>query len=57
MSDYNIYQEIFDTHQIFFEQYLKHFSSPFSNILKFANWRLSYINYLTDVILNNNYNI
>ena len=54
MSDNNnnIYQEIFDTHQIFFEKYSKHFYTPFKNISKFSNWRLSYINYLTDV---NNY--
>ena len=50
MSNYDIIKELFDTHQIFFETYLKNFSIE-KNIEKFSNWRLSYINYLTDVIL------
>ena len=50
MSDYNIYKEIFNSHEIFFEKYLKQFS-PEIDLQKFSNWRLSYINYLTDVNL------
>ena len=44
-----IYQEIFDNHQFFFENFIKQFS-PYKNVTTFSNWRLSYINYLTDVI-------
>ena len=53
MSDNIIYQEIFDNHQFFFENYIKEFS-PYKNATKFANWRLSYINYITDVKYFNN---
>ena len=54
MSDNIIYQEIFDNHQYFFKNFIKEFS-PYKNATKFANWRLSYINYLTDVkYINNN---
>lgn len=48
MSTFNIYQEIFDTHNNFYKTYLKEFS-PEIDITKFSNWRLSYINYMTDV--------
>ena len=50
MSTINIYQEIFDTHNDFFKTYLKDFS-PEIKLTKFSNWRLSYINYITDVNL------
>ena len=50
MSDYNIYKEIFNTHELFFEKYLKQFWHEI-DLQKFSNWRLSYINYLTDVNL------
>ena len=48
MSDNTVYQEIFDNHQIFFENYIKQFS-PYEKAEKFSKERLSYINYLTDV--------
>ena len=48
MSTINIDQEIFDTHNHFFKTYLKDFS-PEIDLTKFLNWRLSYINYMTDV--------
>lgn len=48
MSTINIYQELFDTHNHFFKTYLKDFS-PEIDKTKFVNWRLSYINYMTDV--------
>ena len=48
MSTINIYQEIFDTHNDFYKTYLKDFS-PEIELTKFSNWRLSYINYMTDV--------
>ena len=44
----DIYQEYFNDHQYFFEIYIKQ-SSIEKNDTKVANWRLSYINYLTDV--------
>ncbi len=53
MSKKNLYKEIYDIHQIFFESYINHFLTE-NNDSKFANCRLSYINYLTDV---NNLNI
>ena len=48
MSDLEIYKEIFDTHQKFFETYIKKLK-PEKEAIKFSNCRLSYINYLTDV--------
>lgn len=48
MSISDIYQEYFNDHQYFFEIYIKQ-SSIEKNDTKVANWRLSYINYLTDV--------
>ena len=48
MSTDNIYQEIFEAHNHFFKTYLKDFS-PEIDRTKFAFWRLSYINYITDV--------
>ncbi len=48
MSDNTVYQELFDNHQIFFENYIERFS-PYGKAEKFSKWRLSYINYLTDV--------
>jgi len=48
MSISDIYQEYFKDHQYFFEAYIKQ-SSIEKNDIRFPNWRLSYINYLTDV--------
>jgi len=48
MSISDIYQEYFNDHQSFFETYIKQ-SSIEKNDTRFSNWRLSYINYLTDV--------
>ena len=49
MSKPIFYQEIFDIHQKFFEKYIKMEFSPEKNGTKFSNWRLSYINYISDV--------
>jgi hypothetical protein len=51
MSNNNLYREIYDIHQNFFESYINRLLIK-NNDSKFAECRLSYINYLTDV--NNN---
>jgi hypothetical protein len=53
MTNYNVYQEMFDTHQNFFDKYIKHFldEKNDADFMKFSNWRLSYINYISDVNL------
>ena len=53
MSISDIYQEYFNDHQYFFETYIKQ-SSIENHDTRFSNWRLSYINYLTDVRKYNN---
>jgi hypothetical protein len=53
MSISDIYQEYFNDHQYFFETYIKQ-SSIENHDTRFSNWRLSYINYLTDVRKFNN---
>ena len=56
MSNSNIYQEIFDTHQDYFKTYLKNFSPK--DTKKLSNFRLSYINFMADVkfkLYNNKY--
>lgn len=51
MANYSVYQELFDVHQIFFDKYVKQFLNEKNDMefMKFSNWRLSYINYITDV--------
>ena len=48
MSKYNAYQEIFDSHQNFFERYIKQCDCEKIDI-EFPKWRPSYINYVADV--------
>ena len=48
MSTFNIYHEILDTHNNFYKKYLKEFI-PEIDITNFSSWRLSYINYISDV--------
>jgi len=51
MSNFSLFQEEYDIHQIFFDKYVKKFISEKKDMEdeKFSNWRLSYINYISDV--------
>ena len=51
MTNYTVFQEMFDIHQNFFDKYINHFLDEKNDayFMKFSNWRLSYINYITDV--------
>lgn len=51
MSNFSLLQDEYDMHQIFFEKYIKRsiIEKNYMNDEKFSNWRLSYINYITDV--------
>lgn len=51
MSNFSLLQDEYDMHQIFFEKYIKRsiIEKNYMNDAKFSNWRLSYINYITDV--------
>ena len=48
MSNTNLYRELYDNHQNFFESYINQFALE-KNDSRFSNCRPSYINYMTDV--------